>query len=140
MPKKLRTKKTAKETADRWFSRFIRIRDSNEFGICRCVTCGNPKPWKNIDCGHFQKRRHASTRYDEKNCHAQCRKCNSFEGGKDFEYGVAIDRKYGDGTAEKLWNKAHQRSSPMKKFDYEMKAEEYREKAKQLAGEKGLEI
>ena len=140
MPKKLSSKKAAKATANKWFSRFIRLRDVDKSGVCRCITCGAPHHWKNIDCGHFQKSRFTNTRYDEENCHAQCRKCNSFEGGRDFEYGREIDRKLGEGTAERLFHKAHQRSAGMKKFDYEMKAEEYREKAKQIASEKGIEI
>lgn len=54
-----------------------------------------------MDCGHGIPRQHKSTKYDEQNNHAQCKRCNAFEGGRMDEYAKAVDRKYGEGT----WNK-----------------------------------
>jgi hypothetical protein len=96
-------KKTSNEAIfDVLFSKYIRLRDADEFGMCKCITCGTRKKWNEMDQGHFQTRKHLSVKYHEKNSNAQCRKCNSFEGGRQYEHGIAIDKKYGAGTAEML--------------------------------------
>lgn len=80
------------------FSIYIRLRDSNENGYCTCITCPAIRYYKNMDCGHGIPRQHMATKYAEKNNHAQCKKCNGFEGGKREKYKEAIDKKYGPGT------------------------------------------
>ena len=125
--RKSKTKKLSKQKADRAFSKFIRLRDSNSNGLSQCITCGTFKNWKDMDCGHFISRRFESTRYDEKNANSQCKKCNRFENGNQFEHGVKIDEKYGKGTAEKLLQKSKM-ICKRKQFDYEMIAQEYRDK------------
>ena len=52
--------------------------------------------------GHFLSRRFESTRFDEKNVHGQCQKCNRFEYGNQYEHGKRIDEIYGKGTADDL--------------------------------------
>lgn len=47
-----------------------------------------------------------STRWDEQNCNAQCASCNMFQAGRQFEHGVYIDRKYGEGTAMAILEKS----------------------------------
>ena len=126
-----KTKKLAKDKADRYFSKYIRMRDSNPNGLSQCITCGRFKSWKEMDCGHFISRRFGSTRYDEKNAHAQCKKCNRFQNGNQFEHGVKINEKYGNGTAEKLLQKSKMLSK-RKKSDYEFIAKEYKQKIEEL--------
>jgi hypothetical protein len=107
--KKPKTVKTLKSNADTVFSRYIRLRDSkNDIGIC--ITCGqsvgaNGK--RNGQAGHFMSRRYNSTRYDEKNVHLQCAGCNMWGAGEQYKYSLAIDKRYGKGTADKLFQKAH---------------------------------
>ena len=84
---------------DRVFSEYIRRRDAGATGYVRCVTCTTVKYWKEMDCGHFVNRNHLSVRFDERNCHAQCPECNRFHGGEQHLHGIAIDQKYGTGTA-----------------------------------------
>ena len=120
-----KTKSLAKKKADKYFSDFIRKRDAQK----PCVTCGNYKSDK--DCGHFVSRRFEATRYDEKNAHGQCLKCNRFENGNQFEHGQAIDKMYGEGTAEKLFIKSKMLCK-RKKSDYEFIAQEYKSKLEQL--------
>ena len=84
------------------FSEYIRKRDSDENGNCICITCGLIRPWKQMDCGHGIGRQHWGTRYNEKNNHAQCKRCNGFEGGKREVYKVEVDKRYGYGTWDKL--------------------------------------
>jgi len=93
---------------DKVFSEYIRQRDSNHAGIGKCITCNWHGHWKEADCGHFVSRAEKSVRWDEKNCALQCKRCNGFRGGEQFLFAKEIDKKYGNGTAEKLQLKRHQ--------------------------------
>ena len=84
------------------FSEYIRRRDADEEGFCKCITCGLIRHWKQMDCGHGIGRQHWGTRYSEKNNHAQCKRCNGFEGGKREVYKVEVDKRYGAGTWDLL--------------------------------------
>lgn len=81
---------------DRIFSEFVRLRDADENGYCRCISCGKIKPWKEMDCGHYINRKHMSTRYNEMNCNAQCRHCNRFDEGNIQGYRRSLVRMYGE--------------------------------------------
>jgi len=80
---------------DAVFSQYIRLRDADENGICKCCTCGALHSWKEVDNGHFIKRQHMALRFSEMNCHAQCRKCNWLGQGEDVKYRQFIIDKYG---------------------------------------------
>lgn len=123
-----KTKKLAKKKADKYFSEYIRKRDSNN-GVATCITCG--KITGQFDCGHFISRRFEATRYDEKNSNAQCLKCNRFQNGNQFEHGRAIDEKYGLGTADELFLKSKQ-VCRRKQRDYEWIAKEFKQKSEEL--------
>jgi len=45
------------------------------------------------------------TRYDEKNCHAQCADCNQFNGGQLGTYRRKIEERYGKKVVEELHQK-----------------------------------
>ena len=62
---------------DSEFSLYIRLRDSRNFGYkyFRCISCGQIKPYEQMDCGHFIGRTHMATRFDEANCWGECRNC-----------------------------------------------------------------
>jgi len=121
-----KTKKLAKQKADKYFSEYIRNRDSVN-GIATCITC--KKKTTQFDCGHFISRRFQTTRYDEKNAHAQCLKCNRFQNGNQYQHGTAIDEIYGDGTADELLQKSKMLCKRTKS-DFEWIAKEYRDKVK----------
>lgn len=95
-----------KKELDRVFSIFIRSRDSDENGMGRCVTCGHPGHWRTMDCGHFQPRQDLNTRWDERNCHLQCKGCNGPRGGEQVRMAEYIDRTYGAGYSDVLKAKA----------------------------------
>lgn len=80
------------------FSEYIRLRDADEQGYCKCFTCGLIRHWKQMDCGHGIGRQHKGVKYNEKNNHAQCKKCNGFEGGMRERYKQEMDKRYGAGT------------------------------------------
>lgn len=121
-------RKKAKAKADKWFSEFIRLRDADEHGMVTCIT--NPKirkHWRDMDCGHWISRAKESTRYDEHNANGQSKQSNRFQGGHFLEHGLAIDRKFGEGTRTALELKARR---PCKRtvFDYEGLAMFYKER------------
>lgn len=91
-----------KKEADAWFSKYIRVRDSDSDGYGECITCGTRKFWKEAQNGHFVRRSVNALRYDELNCNLQCVGCNMFKAGELYLYGKALDMKYGDGTADAL--------------------------------------
>jgi|SRR6185295_1929383 len=121
-----------------WFSRFIRLRDSDENGIATCFTCGRRLKWDaGIQAGHFIGRREQSTKFDEKNVHAQCVTCNHFNAGMQFEYSLQLDRKYGEGTAMRLLIQSKQ---ICKRGEFEIKElrKYYQKEVARLKKEKNL--
>jgi hypothetical protein len=82
------------------FGRMIRVRDA-QLG---CITCGRTDV--PMDAGHFIRREKMSTRFNPANVNGQCRKENRFEGGRTYEYGLALDRKYLKGTAARLFKES----------------------------------
>lgn len=90
---------------DKVFSIYIRLRDRISEDHAKCITCGSIQLFygaKKIDCGHFMVRQHRATRWNEKNCSAQCISCNKYHGGRQYEFSMAIDKKYGKGFSDKL--------------------------------------
>ena len=128
--RKSKTKSKAMAKADRYFSQYIRLRDSDHNSMAICITCGVQKHISEMDAGHFIDRSHQATRYDERNVNAQCRTCNRFQSGRQYEHGKAIDLKYGPGTAEQLLQDSR-KITKTTQGEFEAKAEEY----KQLAEE-----
>jgi hypothetical protein len=93
--KKLRTLKSLKAEADKVFSVYIRQRGMDEGGTNTCVSCGALKHWKELQCGHFVSRIYLSTRYDERNCHAQCGACNVLRRGNMVGFAAFMFEAYG---------------------------------------------
>lgn len=100
--KKPKTVSQLKKLADQAFSTYVRLRDADKYGLANCISCGARKPWKELQNGHFVSRTSSTLRYDEENCNAQCVGCNMFKQGNQYAYSIALDLKYGDGTAKKL--------------------------------------
>jgi hypothetical protein len=119
------------------FSEFIRLRDADENGLCKCFTCGLVRPWRNMDCGHGIGRQHKSTKFNELNNHAQCKRCNGFEGGKREVYKQRVDELYGEGTWDKL-EIASRQTVKRGKVEIEIMTAYYKEKVLELKREKGL--
>lgn len=106
--KKPKTVSQLKKKADAEFSKYIRLRDSDRNGNAQCITCGVKKPWKELQNGHFISRRVNALRYDDENCNAQCYSCNVMRYGEQYKYAQELDKKYGDGTADKLHARRHE--------------------------------
>ena len=104
MPKK-KTLKYWKTKIDKVFHEYIRRRDAdNNTGYCNCITCQKQIHFTESDAGHFISRGKLSTRYDERNVYSQCRKCNRFEYGRQYEYSLQL----GEQLSEELLIKSRE--------------------------------
>jgi hypothetical protein len=127
-----------KAKLDKIFSQFIRLRAVNDEGYGECFTCGRLRFYKNADAGHFMVRQKMPTRFDELNVQFQCKVCNGFEGGAQYEFAKRLDEIYGEGTAEAILLKSNQ----TKKWtveELEEKCRYYRRKVNEIKAQRGLE-
>ena len=127
-----------KAKLDKVFSQFVRLRDSDDEGFGRCITCSKSVFYKASDAGHFISRTYLATRFDPRNVNLQCKGCNGFRAGEQYKHGIAINAMYGDDTADKLWEQA--RTST--KWDRAMYAEainHFQQSVQRLREQKGLE-
>lgn len=126
-----------KDKLDRIFSEFIRLRDSDNDGYCRCISCNGIHHWKNMDAGHYVNRSIMSLRYDEKNVNAQCRHCNRFLEGNAIGYNHGLIEKYGDSVTSYL-NIKRFNLCKMGKVEYETLIKYYKGKVSELKKEKNI--
>lgn len=119
------------------FSTYIRLRDADEQGFCKCFTCGFTADWKRFDAGHGIGRQHKATKYDERNNHAQCKRCNGFEGGKREVYKEEVNKRYGPQTWEKL-EVMSRMTCKRDKFEIEVMTAHYKKLADELRKKKHL--
>ena len=115
-PKKEQEKKKAKgipskqslvKKLDVLFQLYIRLRDVNNQGAFRCISCGKYKPFSQMDAGHFIGRAAISLRYCESNVFGQCRYCNRMLNGNLLDYRKALVKKLGEDKVEWLENTKH---------------------------------
>jgi hypothetical protein len=129
-----------KKELDKWFSLYIRLREATDEGLVQCFTCGNVNNYKvGMQNGHFMSRQFMATRYNEQNCQVQCVGCNMFKFGEQFKFSLALDSKYGKGTAEDLLHKSRQ-INKMSSKDFEEKISYYKLIVEKLLKEKGLSL
>ena len=127
-----------KKELDKYFSLYIRLREATDEGIAQCFTCGKIDHYKKLQCGHFQSRRHHATRWNEWNCQVQCVKCNMFEQGEQWKFGLNLNAKYGDGTSKELEFLA-QTSIKKMRVEYEEDIRYYKALVNNLKNEKGID-
>ncbi|MBC8475089.1 MAG: recombination protein NinG [Bacteroidetes bacterium] len=129
-----------KKELDTIFSVFIRLREANEYGYCQCFTCGVVRHYKDgMQNGHFQSRKHLSTRFSEDgNCEVQCVSCNIFGSGQQWKFGMNLDAKYGEGRAVELEFLART-TLKISRAEYEEKISYYKNLVENLKEEKGIE-
>ena len=112
--------------AQQVFNKYIRLRDAGNV----CISC-NKKPLKE-NAGHFYNaNNHWSVRFDERNVHLQCEKCNQFLSGNLLNYQIGIEKRIGGERLLKLHELAH----VIKKWTIEELQEintVYKEKLKEL--------
>ena len=132
------------DTADRWFSRYIRISDKhNQINgqdvYCKCYTTGKYYHIKDIQCGHFIGRGHFSTRYNEINAKPQGVYANKWKSGMPLEFRTALIEQYGTKTVESLETKGN---IPLKYSIVELRqiAKEFRLKVREKEKKLGIKV
>lgn len=122
--------------ADKWFSRFIRLRgawESNGILVNRCATSGKIQPCKELECGHYQSRIHKSTRWSELNAMPQSTYQNRWKHGNPEQMAKVLDEKFGQGTADRVKILSKQTS----KVDEKLMAIYYKELVNNLLEKNG---
>lgn len=111
----------AKDNLWNTFSTYIRLRDSNKKGYCKCCSCDYTGYYKKSDvvensgkiqAGHFIPQSAGLACFvEETNVHAQCSRCNVALNGNLTLYGFFIDEKYGEGYQRTLYelSKTHKK-------------------------------
>ena len=127
-----------KKELDKWFSLYIRLRHAQYGGLNQCFTCGKVDNYKKLQCGHFQSRRHHATRWNEWNCQVQCVKCNMYEQGAQWKFGLNLNAKYGEGTSNELQMLA-QTTVKITRGEYEENIRYYKTLVNNLKKEKGVQ-
>lgn len=125
------------KTLDRWFSKYIRLRDTNGQGYGNCCSCGKLVFWKEAHAGHYINRSHWGTRWSEENVHLQCVRCNCFDESNASGYINFLMTKYGKNINDKLLF----RKNVKKKYcDFELTelSKYYRGLVKKILKERGL--
>ena len=108
------------------FQMLVRLRDADDEGNCKCISCGVTKHYTDCDAGHYISRRFPATMLDFANCHSQCVKCN-IRGGNIAGYNLALKMRYGVDHVYDLSRKAKRKNpwtlESLAKFRYEVKKE-----------------
>ena len=94
---------TLRRKLDKVFSEYIRGRDAPS-GKGRCITCNQ---FTELECGHFIPRQHAVLRWDERNAHGQCSRCNRWLHGDQAEYYIQLVKRYGQEVVDELMTLKH---------------------------------
>ena len=87
------------------FNACVRFRDRDEL----CISCDVHLstlagiPGGGYDCGHFRSRGSAPhLRFDERNAHGQCKRCNRYKAGNVSDYRVGLIVRIGLAAVEAL--------------------------------------
>jgi hypothetical protein len=119
------------------FSLFTRLRDTDEKGYGKCITCGKVIHYTDGDAGHGVGRQHKATKFDEKNSHLQCRRCNYYGAGEQAIYKEEVEKRYGKGTWDTIVLKSRQ-VCKRGQVEIDTMTEYYKNEVKKLKQLKGL--
>jgi hypothetical protein len=135
------SKKTLKKKAWKAFSRFIRARDADKYGVVVCCTCNARLQYTDQTCqaGHFIGGRGNAVLFQENGVHGQCARCNKWGSGEQFLYGLFMKRRYHLTDEQLAQMRADAKKTVIyKDFDFARIEEEYNNKADALIALKGI--
>lgn len=95
---------TRKDLADRVFSEYDRLYYSDNNWICKCITCWQSYPWREIQAGHYRTRWCLKYRFDIRQVYPQCYTCNVLKNGNYRNYKIAMDKIVWPKMEEVFWN------------------------------------
>lgn len=89
-----------------WYytSLYVRKRDVSGYG--KCISCGKVITMETCDAGHFIPAASCGRDllFDLENIHAECSRCNAFDGGHLLGYEKGLNERYGEDLAKRLKN------------------------------------
>ena len=119
-----------KKKAQEKFNRFIRERDTDQYGYFACISCGKRKKiiyyrndsgrvtGTNYHCGHYIAIGVCEAlRFHENNAAGQCVTCNLHKHGNLIEYGRNLEKKIGKEAVQELHDLHDYWKRSLKKFD-----------------------
>lgn len=83
---------------DSVFSQYVRLRDDGN----GCITCGDKKPWKEMQACHFYTRGRQATRWHESNVFGGCYRCNVLLKGNYINYTRYMIDRFGREFVDQL--------------------------------------
>lgn len=128
---RLKTRSDWMKDAQKAFNAFIRQRDKDTDCICCGASLDPTGPGGGVDAGHYRSVGSAPhLRFDERNCHAQTKKCNRYGAGRAVDYRRGLIARIGLAAVEALESD----QAPRKFTIDELKAitQKYRQLTRQL--------
>lgn len=105
---KQKTKSYYVKKLDDVFSKYIRQKYADDFGMVTCYTCNKLAHYKDMQNGHFISRSVMALRWDEENCRVQCVSCNVFKCGNYIEYTLRLQKEIGKKAVDNLFKRKHE--------------------------------
>lgn len=121
------------------FNQYIRLRDTDENGYGRCISCNTMKHYSDLDAGHFVNCKHLSLKFSEINVNAQCIPCNRFDEGNAAGYALGIMKKYDEGQLI-LLNIAKNKTIKFTEFELTEIIKHYRKLNKEMISNKTFKV
>ena len=92
---------------DRVVSLVVRLRASDENGICACYTCGHRNHYKKMQNGHYLSRFYKAVRWDTRNLRVQCPMCNLWKRGDPIVFRENLIKELGESVVLELESARH---------------------------------
>lgn len=77
------------------FNLWIRRRDTLDGTYFKCISCGSLQKIESADCGHYMPSTYSELKFNELNCHAECKQCNQGDINHLLGYRVNLIQKIG---------------------------------------------
>ena len=118
---------------------YVKLREADLNGNCKCCTCGKTGYWKEFDAGHFVPGRGNAVLFDDAHIFPQCPGCNCKGGGEQYKFGEFLKKRYGysNEILEEILNMRH----TVKKYNlFELKLirNRFNDEIARLRKEKGI--
>lgn len=121
---------------DQVFSVFVRLSVADKDWYITCPLCEARVHWTKAQNMHFIKRSVYKYRWDEKNCHAGCVKCNVILHGNYIAYTRRMQREYGEILVDEMIN--DRQICKIATSSLQAMIEKYQVLVDELRAEKGL--
>ena len=127
----VKSKTKIKEKLWKYFSLYIRLRDTDNKGMWKCISCWREYHYKTLQCWHFIPRYYHIRTYDEKINNANCYWCNCMKSWNYIEYEYWMIKKYWKKEVERLKNWRNELKN-RKEYELEEMIEIYKNKSDEL--------